>query len=111
MRTARAVRASKTIGGNTRPGLGIAINESEVRRYTNLRNLPDEVVRYMAKKRDWVRHYQVKLNLVHNPKCPVDISMRFLLHLRTPDVRALERDKNIPQAVAKAATRLRKKRG
>ena len=99
--------AAPTASGTKSP----TINESEIRRYCTFRNLPDEVVRYMAKKREWIRHYQVKLNLVQNPKCPIDISMRFLMHLRTPDVRALERDKNIPQAVATAAKRLRQKRG
>ncbi len=86
------------------------INESEVMRYTKYRSLPEEAVRYIGKKREWIKHYAVKLNLVQNPKTPVDLAMRFLQHLRTPDVRALERDKNIPQAIATAAKRLRNKR-
>ncbi len=84
--------------------------ESEVFQYTRYRSLPEEAVRYMASNRDWTKHYQVKLNLVQNPRCPMEISMRFLQHLRINDVRSLERNKNIPNAIAKAAKRLRSKR-
>ncbi|MCP4600642.1 MAG: hypothetical protein GY847_08950 [Proteobacteria bacterium] len=86
------------------------IRESEILQYSRFRSLPEEVVRYMSGNREWTKHYQVKLNLVQNPRCPLEISMRFLPHLRANDVRALERDKNIPGAIAKAAKQLRAKR-
>jgi len=88
------------------PGL----SEAEITQYSKYRSLPEEAVRFMARNRDWTKHYTVKLNLVKNPRCPLEISMRFLNHLRNNDVRALERDKNIPQAIAVAAKKLRNKR-
>jgi hypothetical protein len=87
-----------------------AISESEVRRYSTFRSLPEDVLRYIGKKREWTRHYQVKFNLVLNPRCPIDISMGFLPHLRPVDAKAVERDKNVPGAIAAAAKRLRQKR-
>ncbi len=86
------------------------IRESEIMQYSKFRSLPEEAIRYMATNREWTKHYGVKLNLVQNPRCPLEIALRFMNFLRVNDVRALERDKNIPQAVANAARQLRAKR-
>ncbi|MCP4197164.1 MAG: hypothetical protein GY762_08440 [Proteobacteria bacterium] len=86
------------------------IRESEVMQYSKYRSLPEEALRYMATKRDWIKHYPVKLNLVQNPKCPIEYALRFLTHLRPPDLRAIERDRNVPNAITRAAKQLREKR-
>jgi hypothetical protein len=53
----------------------------------------------------------VKLNLVQNPRTPIQDALRFLNHLRPHDVRGLERSRDVPQAIANAAKNLRAKRG
>jgi hypothetical protein len=88
------------------PGL----SDSEIMQFSKYRSLPEEALRFVASNREWTKHYQIKLNLVQNPRSPIEYSLRFLAYLRANDVRALERDKNIPQAVAKAARQLRAKR-
>lgn len=87
-----------------------AINEAEVRRFSRFKTLPDEAVRYIAGNRDWTKHYAVKLSLVQNPRCPIEYTLRFLPHIRVPELRGLSRDKNVPQAVARAAKQLLQKR-
>ncbi len=87
-----------------------SLRESEITQYSRYRSLPEEAIRHISKNREWTKQYTVKLNLVQNPRCPLEIALRFLVHLRTNDVRALERDKNVPQAVANAARKLRTKR-
>jgi hypothetical protein len=86
------------------------IRESEVMQYSKYRSLPEEALRYMVSKRDWIKHYPVKLNLVQNPKCPIEHALRFLQHLRPPDLRSIERDRNVPHAISRAAKQLREKR-
>jgi hypothetical protein len=86
------------------------IRESEVMQYSKYRSLPEEALRYMASKRDWIKHYPVKMNLVQNPRCPIEYALRFLTHLRPPDLRAIERDRNVPNAISRAAKQLREKR-
>jgi hypothetical protein len=88
------------------PGL----NESEVFRYSQFRSLPEEAIRCIASNREWTKHYTVKFNLIKNPRCPLEYSLRFMPHLRLNDLRGLGRDKNIPQAVARAARQLLQKR-
>ncbi len=86
------------------------VNDSEACRYAMLKSLPEEAVRYIANKREWTKQYSVKLNLVTNPRTPVEHSLRFLTHLRPNDLRALERSKDVPGVVRNAAIQLRKKR-
>jgi hypothetical protein len=64
-----------------------------------------EVIRYIAKRREWIKLYQVKLNLVLNAKTPMNDAMSLLGHLYPHDVRKVSRSKNIPSALAQAAKR------
>lgn len=87
-----------------------AIRDAEVLLYSRYRTLPEEAVRFIARNREWTKHYTVKLNLVQNPRTPIEFALRFLPHLRTTDLRGIERDKNVSGAVSKAAKELRNKR-
>lgn len=87
-----------------------ALTESEVMRFAKYRTLPDEAVRFIANNRNWTKHYQVKHSLVQNPRCPIEFALRFMPHIRMSDLKVLARDKNVPQAVARAAKQLLTKR-
>ncbi len=79
------------------------MTENEARQIAASRAVSEEVLRIIASNREFVRAYQVKLNLVQNPRTPFTFVSRLLPHLRLPDLRALSRSKNIPGAVNKAA--------
>lgn len=81
------------------------VKESEAVVFSNNRSLSHEVIRYIANRRDWVKMYTVKLNLVMNPKTPMSRSMSLLAFLNASDVRKVGRSKGIPSALAKAAKR------
>ncbi|MBK6849362.1 MAG: hypothetical protein IPG96_18130 [Proteobacteria bacterium] len=81
------------------------VSENEAARHAANRNLAEDIIRYIAEKRDWQRSYQIKLALVNNPKCPMAQAMRLLTHLRAGDLRAVARSKNVPSALATAAKR------
>ena len=87
-----------------------SVNESEVRKYSALKALPEEAMRFIASKREWTKQYTVKLNLVNNPRTPVEHALRFLNHLRPNDIKTLERSKDVSGVINKAAKELRKKR-
>ena len=46
------------------------ITENEVAGFAKARNVSDEVMRIIARNREWTRNYKVKLALATNPKCP-----------------------------------------
>jgi len=79
------------------------MSDAEVEEYSKNRQLPEDVIRYISHRKDWVKNYRVKFNLVNNPKTPVTTSMQLLNHLRESDLRALARSKNVPQALRSAA--------
>jgi hypothetical protein len=90
-----------------------AIREAEAIQITQSRAMSDEVLRIIAMNRDLVRSYQVKLNLVTNPRTPLTFASRLVPHLREADLRSLERSKNVSGAVAQAVRQqlTRKKTG
>lgn len=81
------------------------VKENEVEKYAANRSLSFEVVRYIARRRDWTKNYSIKLQLVLNPKTPMSAAMGFLNLLRQHDVKKVARSKNIPSALATAAKR------
>jgi hypothetical protein len=87
------------------------ITEMEVVRAAANRAVSEDVIRYIANKKDYVKIYPVKMNLVGNPKCPLALSLRLLAHLRAEDLKAIARSKNVPGALSAAAKKLAAARG
>jgi hypothetical protein len=83
-----------------------AVSEMEVLRYANNRALDEEIIRHIANQRQWLRLYSMKLALVNNPKCPLQITMRLLPHLNARDLKTLSKSKGIPSALSLAAKQL-----
>jgi hypothetical protein len=87
------------------------ITDAEVVRASANRAVSEDVIRYIANKREYLKHYVVKLNLVQNPKCPLPTSLKLMAHLHADDLKALSRSRNIPNALSTAAKRLALARG
>ncbi len=88
------------------------ITENEVEMIARNPSSPDDALRYIFKKKDWIRKYNIVLSLASNPKTPIGISMPLITRLRMHDLVILEKNKNIPEAVRNAIKRyikLRKK--
>lgn len=82
-----------------------AMGESEAKNAAQSREVSEDVLRYIGKKRDWLRSYEIKRHLCGNPKTPLALSMTFLAHLRRNDLRALSRSRGIPGPLKQAAKR------
>lgn len=78
------------------------LNESDAARIAASRNVIDDVLRIIAKNKDFTRNYQVKLNLVCNPRTPFSFSSRLIPLLRDNDLRMLSKSKNVPGAIQTA---------
>jgi hypothetical protein len=75
------------------------LREPEAVQISASRAMSDEVLRIIAMNRDLVRSYQVKLNLVTNPRTPLSFASRLVSHLRDADLRSVSRSKNVSAAV------------
>jgi hypothetical protein len=82
------------------------ITDSEIVNAAGNRSICEDVIRYIASQRDLIKTYQVKMNLVQNPKCPVALSLRFLPFLQAEDLKHVARSKNVPGALVVGARRL-----
>ena len=76
-----------------------ALKENEAVQISASRAVSDEVLRIIAQNRDLVRSYQVKYNLVTNPRTPLTFASRLVQYLRDNDLRSLSRSKNVSAAV------------
>jgi hypothetical protein len=89
------------------------LNENEAARISASRNVSEDVLRLLSQNRDFTRNYQIKLNLVSNPKTPLTFSSRLVAHLRDNDLRSLAKSRNVPAAIQTAVRQQlqRKKNG
>ena len=86
------------------------IGDDEVVKIAASRNVSDDILRRIAGRGAWMRLYEVKLNLVSNPKTPVGESMKLIVHLRESDLKKVASSKNVGAAVRSAANNHLKKR-
>ena len=86
------------------------ITEGEIAKVALSRTAPQEVLQYIYNNRQLMKNYQIKVNLINNPKMPVGVSMRFLSGLRMAEVKAVAKNKNVPQGLATAAKKLMEKK-
>jgi hypothetical protein len=78
------------------------MNENDAARISASRQVCDDVLRIIARNREFTRNYQVKLNLVTNPRTPLTFSARIVPLLRDSDLRSLAKSKNVPSAIQQA---------
>jgi hypothetical protein len=87
------------------------MSDSEVVRIAGMRNVSEDVLREIANSREWTRVYQVKVNLVANPRTPFGHSSKFILHLRDNDLKTVSKSKDVPGAVQTAAKQQLSRKG
>ncbi len=79
------------------------MSDTEVVRIAAMRNVSEDVLREIANSREWTRVYQVKFNLVANPRTPFGHSAKFVMHLRDNDLKTVSKSKDVPGAVQTSA--------
>lgn len=88
------------------------ITETEVELIAKSRSSPDEAIRKIIKKREWMKNYSITLAIISNPKTPAGVGIPLLSGLKTKDLSSLEKNKNISEAIRSSAkTLLRSRKG
>jgi hypothetical protein len=82
------------------------VTDIEAARYAGNQTLAEDVIRYVASRREWTKLYGVKVALCRNAKTPVAESTRLLAFLRERDLNTLSKSKGIPSALAAQAKKL-----
>ncbi|HUS33050.1 MAG TPA: hypothetical protein VMZ53_31325 [Kofleriaceae bacterium] len=82
------------------------VTEFEAASYAGNQTLGEDVIRYIASKREWTKLYGTKYSLCRNPKTPVTDAMRLMPFLREKDLHTLMKSKGVPSAVVAQARKL-----
>ncbi len=87
------------------------IQENEAVRISAMRNVSDEVLMEIARSAKWKSSYQIKLNLVQNPRTPMHVASKLIPYLFEHDVKAISKSKNVTGPIATAAKQQLQRKG
>jgi hypothetical protein len=86
------------------------LTDQEVEAFAAMSSLTDEILRLIAKNRNFRKNYIVVRNLMNNPKTPLDVSLHMLPILKALDLKRLCVNKNIPETLRSTANKLQRQR-
>ncbi len=86
------------------------LTDQEVEAFASMSSLTDEILRLIAKNRNFRKNYVVIRNLMNNPKTPLDVSLHMLPMLNPLDLKRLCTNKNIPETLRTTANKLQRQR-
>jgi hypothetical protein len=85
------------------------LTETEVEAFAKMANVTEDVLRAISMNRTWMKNYGVVSGLTRNPKTPPGISMHLVQRLNERDLKMLQTDRNVPEAVRLAARKFLRK--
>jgi hypothetical protein len=86
------------------------LTDQEVEAFAAMSSLTDEILRLIARNRNFRKNYVVVRNLMNNPKTPLDISLHMLPNLNAMDLKKLCINKNVPETLRSTALKLQRQR-
>jgi hypothetical protein len=86
------------------------LTDQEVEAFASMSSLTDEILRLIAKNRNFRKNYVVVRNLMSNPKTPLDVSLHMLPILNAQDLKRLCMNKNVPETLRTTAQKLQLQR-
>lgn len=81
------------------------ITEEEISRLSEAKSASEDVLRYIARNKEWTKNYAIKLAVVNNPKTPLSLTLRLLDFLSEKDLQKLGKSKSVPSVLASSARR------
>lgn len=82
------------------------ITDSEVLLFSASKNVGVDVFKAIVSNKDWMKNYQIKLNLVANPRVPLPTAMNLLLHVRGKDLELIAKSREVSKGVSNNAKRM-----
>jgi hypothetical protein len=82
------------------------MTEPEAEAFAGMRNIDDEALRIIGLNRHWMSKYPIMAALVKNPKTPVGVVLPLINRLTLRDLKGLQGDKGVSEAVRQQARKL-----
>jgi hypothetical protein len=91
------------------------ITDGEIESIASMKSVHVDVLTGIASNPLWINHYPIAKAVVTNPKTPTYVSIDLLKRMREVDLKLIEKDRNLPEALRASSGRrlqvLAKKRG
>jgi pentose-5-phosphate-3-epimerase len=81
------------------------ITDGEIIMVVNSKTASDDVLRMVARNKEWVKNLNVKMGLIMNPKTPLPIALRFLDYIDKRALAKIAKSKNVSNVLSSNATR------
>ena len=82
------------------------VSDQEVEMFAAMKNVQEDLLRGIARKRKFMKTYAVVRNLINNPRTPLDLSLGLLPHMLSGDLKNLSMNKNISETIRKVALKM-----
>jgi hypothetical protein len=82
------------------------MKEAEVEMMVKNTGTSADILRVIAKNREWVSNRNIMSGLILNPKTPPELSIRFLARLGVKELEKIEKSRGLPSAVRTNAKRI-----
>ncbi|MBI5969623.1 MAG: hypothetical protein HY884_00505 [Deltaproteobacteria bacterium] len=81
------------------------ITEDEIKKLVITKGTAEDLLREVARNKEWLENYSIKVGVVTNTKTPIAVSMKMIESLNDADVLKISKSKNVSTALASAARR------
>ena len=82
------------------------ITDEEIMKIAASTGTSDELIREVTRKKEWLKNYQIKKNVVSNPKTPLKAALRLIGELNDKDLEKLAKSRNIQPILASTARKI-----
>jgi hypothetical protein len=82
------------------------LGDNEVEMFASMKNVQEEILRAISRKRKFMKNYNVARQLVNNPRTPLDVALSLVCHLYALDLKTLSMNKNVSETVRKLALKM-----
>jgi len=82
------------------------VGDSDIEGWAKSTNVPEEVLRGIANKKEWCKKHAVVKALVCNPKAPLGVTLDFVKRLSLKDLEQLAKNRNVPETLRSTARKL-----
>ena len=81
------------------------ITEEEVQKVALTKGTNDEMLRQIARNKEWVKSYGIRVGMLTNPKTTLTVSLKLLDTVYEKDLQSIAKSKNVPNTLSSAARR------
>jgi len=79
------------------------LSDQEVESFASMKNVTEEVLRLISMNKKFMKNYKVGLQLINNPRTPLDVGLTLLNRLNDRDLKNLMLNKNVAETLRSMA--------